>query len=76
MTIPVMPEVATYVIETADLRLELQDVVAIGSRGSFGRDVTVGGPVTFALSKNAAYIRKADGSEYRLRVTRKVPKRK
>ena len=48
-TRPVMPEVAVYVIETEDRRIELEDIVAIGSRESFELHVAVGGPVTFAL---------------------------
>src|SRR5204862_7649321 len=48
--------VATYVIETADLRYELKDVVPIG-RASL--DVTIGGPVTFAVAKKTVYLRKA-----------------
>jgi hypothetical protein len=71
---PAMTEVATYVIETADLRLDLEDVVPLGSRGSFERSVTIGAAVTFALSKNIAYIRNADGTEYRLRVVKKRTK--
>jgi hypothetical protein len=71
---PMMAEVATYVIETADLRLELEDVVPLGSRNSFERSVAIGSPVTFALSKSIAYIRNADGTEYRLRVVKKRSK--
>ena len=71
---PGMTEIGTYVIETADLRLDLEDVVPLGSRGSFERGVTIGAAVTFALSKNIAYIRNADGTEYRLRVVKKRSK--
>jgi hypothetical protein len=71
---PGMTEVGTYVIETADLRLDLEDVVPLGSHGAFERSVTIGAAVTFALSKNIAYIRNADGTEYRLRVIKKRPK--
>ena len=38
---PELTEVATYVIETADRRFELQDMVAIGS-ATLDRYVTVG----------------------------------
>ena len=75
-TRPVMPEVAVYVIETEDRRIELEDIVAIGSRESFELHVAVGGPVTFALSKKTAYIRLAEGKEYRVRVTRNTPRTK
>jgi len=68
-----MTEVGTYAIETADLRLELEDVVPLG-RESFERIVSIGAAVTFALSKNIAYIRNADGTEYRLRVVKKRTK--
>src|SRR5207245_11194157 len=40
-----MPEVATYVIETSDLRLELQDVEPIGPESL---NVTVGDQVVLA----------------------------
>jgi hypothetical protein len=69
----VITEVGTYVIETTNLRLELEDVVPLG-RESFERIVTIGAAVTFALSKNIAYIRNADGTEYRLRVVKKRTK--
>jgi len=66
-----MADVRTYVIETPDLRLELQDVVPIGRRSV---DVTIGDAVTFAVEKNTVYIRDADGTEHKLRVTKKVQK--
>src|SRR4051812_39451160 len=44
-----MADVRTYVIETDDLRIELQDVVSVNKRSV---DVVVGQPVTFALEKN------------------------
>jgi hypothetical protein len=68
-----MADVRTFVIETDDLRLELEDVVPIGKRSV---DVNVGTPVTFALEKNAAYITDTDGKEYKLRVVRKTAKTK
>jgi hypothetical protein len=71
-----MTEVAAYVIETDDQRIELEDVVAIGTRGSIDVHVTVGAPVSFALNKKTAYIRLAEGKEYRLRVTRQGPRTK
>ena len=69
------PVVGTYVIETPDFRLELKDTVPLGSFGSFDASVTVGASVTFAVDKNLAYIRNADGTEHRLRITRKISKR-
>src|SRR5437899_8806050 len=65
--------VATYVIETADLRFDLKDVVPVGRSPL---DVTVGQPVTFAVSKNTVYIRNADGSEHRLRLIKKTQQSK
>ena len=50
---PVLTEVATYVIETADLRLELQDMVPI-TQGTFDVNVKVGSAVTFAVDKKTA----------------------
>jgi hypothetical protein len=63
--------VRTYVIETEDLRIELQDVVSINKRSI---DVVVGQPVTFALEKNTVYIKDADGGEHKLRVMKKGPR--
>jgi hypothetical protein len=61
-------------IETPDLRLELRDNVPVGGRDSFDTNVTVGSSVVFAVDKNVAYLRNADGSEYRLRIIKKIPK--
>jgi hypothetical protein len=68
-TMRAMADVRTYVIETDDLRLELQDVVPVGRRSI---DVTVGEPVTFALEKNTVYVRDPNGAEHKLRVTKKT----
>jgi hypothetical protein len=68
-TMRAMADVRTYVIETDDSRIELEDVVPIGRRSV---DVTVGAAVTFAIEKNAVYVRDSDGKEYRLRVTKKT----
>jgi hypothetical protein len=64
-----MADVRTYVIEAEGLRLELEDVVPVGRRSI---EVTVGAPVTFALEKNAVYVKDADGKEHKLRVTKKT----
>jgi hypothetical protein len=71
---PVRTEVATYVIETEERRLELEDIVPIGTSPP-ARELTVGRSVTFALSKKTAYVRLSDGKEYRLRVIKNGPKR-
>lgn len=72
-TMRAMADVRTYVIETDDLRLELQDVVSVNKRSI---DVVVGQPVTFALEKNTVYVKDADGGEHKLRVTKKGPPRR
>ena|SRR5438309_6959652 len=72
---PGTPEVGTYVIETSELRLELEDTAPIGSFGSFDASVAIGASVTFAVNKNVAYIRNADGTEHRLRIIKKIAKR-
>lgn len=64
-----MADVRTYVIETNELRLELQDVVAVGRRSV---DAIPGTPVTFAFNKNKVYVRDSDGTEHTLRVTKKI----
>src|SRR6478672_2277370 len=48
-----LADVRTFVIETDDLRLELEDVVQVNKRSI---DAVVGLPVTFALEKNSVYI--------------------
>ena len=73
LTMRAMADVRTYVIETADLRLELQDVVQVGHRSV---EVAVGSEVTFALDKSTVYVRDADGIEHKLHVTKKIPKPK
>jgi hypothetical protein len=62
-----MADVRRFVIETDDLRLEAEDTVPVG-RQSF--DASVGGMVTFAVDKNALYIRMANGSERKLRLVK------
>jgi hypothetical protein len=56
------------------LRLELKDAAPLGSFGSFDASVTVGASVTFAVDKNVAYIRNANGTEHRLRISKKIAK--
>jgi len=68
-----MADVRTYVIETDDLRLELEDVVQVNTRSI---DAVIGLPVIFALEKNSVYVRDADGVEHKLRVTKKTNKPK
>jgi hypothetical protein len=72
-TLRAMADIQTYVIETDDLRLELEETVPVG-RDSLA--VTVGQAVSFALDKNTVYVRDASGAEHRLRVTKKTTKRK
>ena len=64
-------DVRIYVIETDAVRLELEDVVKVNSRSL---DAVIGLPVTFALEKNAVYVRDGDGVEHKLRVTKKTNK--
>src|SRR5262245_6633013 len=64
-----MADVRTYIIETDDLRLELEDVVPVARRSL---QVTPGETVTFAIQKNAVYIRDPDDKEYRLQLTEKM----
>jgi hypothetical protein len=65
-------EVPLYVIETKDRRLVLEDTTGIYRQLELG--ITVGHPVTVALSKKTAYIRLPDGHEYRLRVVKNEPR--
>lgn len=68
---PTMTVVRTYVIEGDDLRYELTDVAPASRRTV---DALVGEKVTFAVEKNTIYVRGQDGLEYRLRITKKLPK--
>lgn len=68
-----MADVRIFVIETDDLRIEIQDVVSIGRRSV---DAEIGEAVTFALDKNAIYIKGVNGIEHKLRVTKKTQKPK
>ena len=68
-----MADVYVYVIETDDVHLEMKDVVAVGRRTV---DVVPGADVTFALQKNTVYVRDPDGTEHKLRVTKKIAKAK
>ena len=69
---PTVPEVATYVIETQDDRVEVKDILPVGA-GSL--NLIVGDRVMFAITKKTVYIRDAKGHEYRFRLTKKTPKR-
>ncbi len=71
MAMRAMADVRTFVIETAALRLELQDVVSVNKRSV---EVVVGQPVTFALEGSSVYIKDPDGAEHKLRVTKKTNK--
>ena len=72
---PALTEVATYVIETDNERFQLQDMAPIG-QGTFDAGVKMGTAVTFAVEKKTAYVRKADGTEYRLLVIKRERKKK
>jgi hypothetical protein len=72
----VTPDVGTYVIETAETRFELEDILPISDSRSFDATVKSGDSVTFAQEKNTVYVRNADGTEHRLRVTKKTPRKK
>jgi hypothetical protein len=64
-----LAEVRIFIIETDDLHLELQDTVPIGRRSI---EVRIGGPITFALEKNTAYLKDEEGIEHKFRVTKKT----
>jgi hypothetical protein len=68
-----VPEAGIYVIETADLRLELEAMVpANGSE--FEHQVKMGQSMPVALEKNSLYVKLPDGREHRLRVIKKSPR--
>jgi hypothetical protein len=66
-----LAEVRVFIIETADTRYEMKDTVPITRRSV---EVNVGGPVTFAVEKNTVYVRDANGTEHKLRLTKKTAK--
>jgi hypothetical protein len=63
-----MADVHRFVIETDDVRLELEDTVPVGRRSI---EVSVGGMVTFALEKNDVYVRDQNG-QHKLRLVKKI----
>ena len=67
-------EVGIYVIETAELRLELEAMV-LAKGSEFEHDFIVGQPVTFAREKNSVYVKLANGREQRLRLVKESPKK-
>lgn len=66
-----MADIRVYVIEGKAVRLELKDVVQVGRRSV---DAVVGEPVSFAIEKNTVYIRDMDGTQHKLRITKKTAK--
>lgn len=66
-----LAEVRVFVIETDDTRYELKDTVPVNRRSI---DVVLGERVTFAVDKNTVYVRDANGTEHKLRLTKKLSK--
>jgi hypothetical protein len=71
-----MADVGTYVIETDDERIELQDMTPIASGDSLDRSVILGAHVTFAIERKTAYIHMAGGKEHRLLLVKREPRKK
>jgi hypothetical protein len=68
-TMRAMADVRRFVIETDQLRLEMEDTVPIGRRSI---DPVLGETATFALDKKTVYVRDAEGREHKLRLTKKI----
>ena len=64
-----MADVRSFVIETDELRIEMEDTVPIGRRSI---DPVIGTAVTFALEKRAVYVKDDEGREHKLRLTKKI----
>ena len=64
-----MADIRRFVIETDEMRLELEDTVSIRRRSI---EPAVGGKVTFAVDKKSVYVRDADGTEHKLRLVKKT----
>jgi hypothetical protein len=71
-TMQAMADVRRFIIETDEMRLEMEDTVPIGRRSIESIDVTVGGMVMFALEKSAVYVRVPGGKEHKLRLIKKI----
>ncbi len=61
-------EVATYVVDVGDERIDLQDIAPIGKNDLM---LSVGDRVTIAVEKKVAYVRGAHGEERRFRVVKR-----
>ena len=72
-----LTEVATYVIETAELRLELRGIEQIaGGPDAFDLEVKIGVPVAFAIEgRRTVYVQRSNGKEQRLLLTKKTAKK-
>ena len=68
-TMRAMADIRRFVIETDEMRLELEDTVSIRRRSI---EPAVGGKVTFAVDKKSVYVRDADGTEHKLRLVKKT----
>jgi hypothetical protein len=64
-----MAEVRVFTIVTGEFTYELRDTVPITRRSL---EVLEGSPVTFAVEKNTVYVRDKDGTEHKLRLTKKT----
>jgi hypothetical protein len=64
-----MADVRRLIIETDDLRLEMEDTVSVGRR-SF--DAIAGARVTFAIEKNSVYIRGEGRTEHKIRLLKRT----
>lgn len=70
---PAMTEIRSYVITTADLRLEVKEPSPPPRRPVAA---IVGLPVTFAVENNIVYVRDDDGTEYKLQLTKREKPRR
>jgi hypothetical protein len=68
-TMRAMADVRMFVIETDELRIEMEDTVPINRRSI---DPVVGAAVMFALEKKVVYVRDDEGREHKLRLTKKI----
>lgn len=67
-----MTEIRTYIIDSHSLRLELKEPTP---PQRLSVEAIVGERVVFALEKNTVYVQQSDGTEHRLRVTKKHEKK-
>jgi hypothetical protein len=64
-----MVDVHKFVIETGDMRFEIEDTVPVGHPSV---ELSVGAKVKFAVEKSTVYVRDAGGTQHKLRLVKRI----